>query len=150
MRAHRTDLVSLAFGMLFLGFAAWWLLAQILGLVLPPVGWFLAGALLLVGVLGLVGALRSARSPRPAPVAPSDGRPVVGTDEWPTAVVDRDDAADEWPTAVTDRGDRADEWPTAPFGGGSATASGATEDADDRWPDGPVPGRDDDRDRHLG
>ncbi|QOC90384.1 hypothetical protein [Micromonospora craniellae] len=61
MRVHRTDLVSFAFGLLFLSLAAWWLLAQVLGLVLPPVGWFLAGGLILVGVLGLVGALRSSR-----------------------------------------------------------------------------------------
>ncbi|TCB97507.1 hypothetical protein E0H26_11330 [Micromonospora zingiberis] len=61
MRAHRTDLVSFAFGLLFLAFAAWWLLAQVLGLVLPPVGWFLASGLILIGVLGLVGALRSSR-----------------------------------------------------------------------------------------
>lgn len=61
MKAHRTDLVSFAFGLLFLALSAWWLSAQILGLVLPPVGWFLAGAAILIGVLGLVGALRSGR-----------------------------------------------------------------------------------------
>ncbi|RUL93582.1 hypothetical protein EG812_07680 [Verrucosispora sp. FIM060022] len=61
MRAHRTDLVSFAFGLLFLALAAWWLLAQVVGLVLPPVGWFLAGGLILIGLLGLVGALRSSK-----------------------------------------------------------------------------------------
>ncbi|TDB76547.1 hypothetical protein E1165_06540 [Micromonospora sp. KC723] len=64
MRAHRTDLVSFFFGLLFVGSSLWWLLAQILGLALPPVGWFLAGALLLIGLLGLVGALRSGRHDR--------------------------------------------------------------------------------------
>ncbi|MGW4502704.1 hypothetical protein ACWENR_29375, partial [Micromonospora sp. NPDC004336] len=44
MKAHRTDIVSFAFGLIFVGIAAWWLLAQLLGLALPPVGWFLAGA----------------------------------------------------------------------------------------------------------
>ncbi|SCG54693.1 hypothetical protein GA0070614_2413 [Micromonospora coxensis] len=64
MRVHRTDLVSLLFGLLFVGLSVWWLLAQILGLALPPVGWFLAGALLLIGLLGLIGALRSGRHDR--------------------------------------------------------------------------------------
>lgn len=67
MKAHRTDLLSFAFGLVFLALSAWWLLAQILGLALPPVGWFLAGALILIGVFGLVGALRSGRSGRPEP-----------------------------------------------------------------------------------
>ncbi|MFC5946312.1 hypothetical protein, partial [Micromonospora harpali] len=66
MKAHRTDVVSLGFGLFFVALAAWWLLAQLLGLALPPVGWFLAGGLLLIGVLGLVGALRSGRGNRAA------------------------------------------------------------------------------------
>ncbi|SIQ10242.1 hypothetical protein SAMN05444858_101120 [Micromonospora avicenniae] len=61
MKAHRTDLVSFAFGLLFLALTAWWLSAKILGLAVPPAGWFLAGALILIGVFGLVGALRSGR-----------------------------------------------------------------------------------------
>ncbi|GIJ36135.1 hypothetical protein SAMN05216284_10934 [Micromonospora sediminimaris] len=73
MRTHRTDLVSFAFGLLFLALAAWWLLAQVLGLVLPPAGWFLAGGLILVGGLGLIGALRSSRyNGRPAPADTPD------------------------------------------------------------------------------
>ncbi|MBQ1053037.1 hypothetical protein KBX50_31875 [Micromonospora sp. C51] len=73
MRTHRTDLVSFAFGLLFLALAAWWLLAQVLGLVLPPAGWFLAGGLILVGGLGLIGALRSSRyNGRPAPIDTPD------------------------------------------------------------------------------
>ncbi|GAA2183904.1 hypothetical protein GCM10009848_07250 [Micromonospora lupini] len=72
MKAHRTDLLSFAFGLVFLALSAWWLLAQILGLALPPVGWFLAGALILIGVFGLVGALRSGRSGRPDPKEVAD------------------------------------------------------------------------------
>src|SRR5690554_2602746 len=75
MKLHRTDLVSIAFGLLFLALAAWWLLAQLLGLILPPVGWFLAGGLILVGGLGLVGALRSSRHHN-GPATP----PGAGTD----------------------------------------------------------------------
>ncbi|MBM7490824.1 hypothetical protein JOD64_002046 [Micromonospora luteifusca] len=69
MKAHRTDLVSFAFGLVFLALSAWWLLGQILGLALPAVGWFLASALILIGVFGLVGALRSGRSGRPEQTA---------------------------------------------------------------------------------
>ncbi|MGH3712002.1 MAG: hypothetical protein ACRDT4_00835 [Micromonosporaceae bacterium] len=63
MRAHRTDTGSLIFGLLFLGVAGWWLLAQItdLAIGLDGLGWMIAGALVVVGVLGVLGALRSGR-----------------------------------------------------------------------------------------
>lgn len=64
MKAHRTDGVSLVFALIFLGVAAWWLFAQLMHLTLPAVGWLLAGALIAVGALGLVGALRANRSGR--------------------------------------------------------------------------------------
>jgi hypothetical protein len=62
MKAHRTDGVSLAFSLIFLAVAAWWLLAQIIDLALPAVGWFLAGLLILLGLAGVVGALLSGRA----------------------------------------------------------------------------------------
>jgi hypothetical protein len=104
MKAHRTDIVSFAFGLTFVTLALWWLLARILGLTLPPVGWFLAGALVLIGLLGLVGALRSGRHAHREPIeqpettvaAPYvDGTPTTGGPTGPEA--------DEWATdAVTD------------------------------------------------
>jgi hypothetical protein len=138
VRAHRTDLVSLAFGLLFVGLAAWWLTARLLGFVLPPVGWFLAGALVLIGVLGLVGALRSARSPRPAEpgstigpdgtpggTAPTSGHPVPEVAAWEAG---RTDDADRWP------GTGHPEWDVpAPVSGGPATGSGERDGADE-WP----------------
>lgn len=78
MKAHRTDGVSLVFALIFLAVAGWWLLAQILDLALPAVGWFVAGALILVGVLGLFGALRSARS-TPSETTPSEATPSEAT-----------------------------------------------------------------------
>jgi hypothetical protein len=78
VKAHRTDLVSFAFGLVFLALSAWWLLAQLLGLALPPVGWFLASALILIGVFGLVGALRSGRPSQPDPTTEAIA-PVSGT-----------------------------------------------------------------------
>ena len=103
MKAHRTDLVSFAFGLVFLALSLWWLLARILGLTLPPVGWFLAGALILIGVLGLVGALRSGRhADREPPGAATDAETTVsapyeeeGTRPW---VGPQGAEADEWPT----------------------------------------------------
>ncbi|MEV0000876.1 hypothetical protein AB0H28_01135 [Micromonospora sp. NPDC050980] len=104
MRAHRTDIVSFAFGLVFLGLALWWLLARILGLAVPPVGWFLAGGLVVIGLLGLVGALSSVRrqgqagqpgQPEATVAAPwRDGSPrgavaaPTGADEWPVAAVE--------------------------------------------------------------
>jgi len=81
VKAHRTDPVSLSFGLLFVVLAAWWLVARLLGLALPPVGWFVAGALLLIGILGLVGALRASRTANPA--AAEAGSTVSGTGPGP-------------------------------------------------------------------
>ena len=76
MKAHRTDGVSLSFAIIFLAIVGWWLLAQVVDLDLPAVGWFVAGALILLGVLGLL--RRAARGPaagrRRAPVEPVRSR----------------------------------------------------------------------------
>ena len=61
MNRHDTDAVSLAFAIIFLGVAAWWLLARVVDLWAPSAGWFLAGLLLLVGAIGLARALRPDR-----------------------------------------------------------------------------------------
>jgi hypothetical protein len=73
MRPHRTDGVSLSFGLLFLLVALWWAVSQVITLHLPAVGWLVAGGLIAFGVIGLLGALRSSRraadEAQPAPVA---------------------------------------------------------------------------------
>jgi hypothetical protein len=75
MKPHRTDGVSLSFALVFLAVVGWYALAQVVDLDLPAVGWFVAGGLILLGVLGLFGALRSARqAPVPA-VAPASVPP---------------------------------------------------------------------------
>lgn len=89
MKPHRTDGVSLTFALIFFGLTGWWLIAQLLDLALPAVGWILAGGLILIGVFGLIGALRSGRS-TPAPTEPTPAAtavdPVAGDDLYPDPV----------------------------------------------------------------
>jgi hypothetical protein len=59
MKAHRTDGLSLAFGLVFLAAVGWWFFGRTLEVALPRLGWFAAAALIVFGVLGLLGALRS-------------------------------------------------------------------------------------------
>jgi hypothetical protein len=72
VKAHRTDPVSLTFALIFLAIAAWWLVVKIVGLRIPDAGWFVAGLLIVAGVLGLLGALRAARSSAAPVTAPAD------------------------------------------------------------------------------
>ncbi|MEV4346063.1 hypothetical protein AB0J83_16470 [Actinoplanes sp. NPDC049596] len=67
MRPHRTDGVSLSFGILFLLVVAWWAASAVVTVHLPAVGWLVAGGLIVFGVIGLLGALRSARGGPPEP-----------------------------------------------------------------------------------
>ena len=71
MKPHRMDGVSLSFGLIFVFVAAWWAVSQVVDLRLPNPGWLVAGALILFGVFGLLGAIRSGRRaevPATAPV----------------------------------------------------------------------------------
>ncbi|MFF5080151.1 hypothetical protein ACFY36_24115 [Actinoplanes sp. NPDC000266] len=67
MRPHRADGVSLSFGILFLIVVAWWAVSAVVTVHLPAVGWLVAGGLIVFGVIGLLGALRSARGSVPEP-----------------------------------------------------------------------------------
>lgn len=70
MKPHRTDGVSLSFGVIFLLVALWWAVSRVVHIHLPAVGWLIAGALILFGVIGLLGAIRSGRrDPEPVHVA---------------------------------------------------------------------------------
>lgn len=77
MRPHRTDGVSLTFGLLFLGIALWWAMAQVMTVRLPAAGWLVAVALILFGAIGLLGAIRSGR--RTEEVAQVPAGPAVET-----------------------------------------------------------------------
>jgi hypothetical protein len=85
MKAHRTDGVSFAFGLLFLAIAAWWLVAQLFDLDLPAVGWIASGALILIGVLGLLGALRSGRHSTAAPAQTAGTEAPTSGESYPTS-----------------------------------------------------------------
>ena len=63
MKTHATDVVSLVLGIVFLAIAGIWLLLRSVDITLPSFGWFLAAGLIVVGLAGVVGALR----PRGAP-----------------------------------------------------------------------------------
>ena len=80
MKAHRTDGVSLSFGLVFLFITGWWVLTQFVTLALPAVGWMVAVSLILFGLAGLVGAFRSGRGAVPAPTsgAPISAAPASG------------------------------------------------------------------------
>jgi hypothetical protein len=74
MRPHRLDGVSLSFGILFLMIVVWWAVSGVVTIHLPAVGWLVAGGLIVFGVIGLLGALRSARGGgEPAMVAATEG-----------------------------------------------------------------------------
>ena len=68
MKPHRTDGVSLSFGVIFLLVALWWAVSRVVNIHLPAIGWLIAGALILFGVIGLLGAIRSGRRTAPEPV----------------------------------------------------------------------------------
>jgi len=69
MRPHRTDGISLSFGLIFLLIVLWWAIAQVVTVRLPAVGWLVAGGLILFGAIGLLGAIRSGRRAEvPTPV----------------------------------------------------------------------------------
>ena len=60
MKKHSLDMLSLIFGMVFLLIAGTWVIRRSVDVELPDAGWFLAGALVLAGVLGIVSFVRSA------------------------------------------------------------------------------------------
>jgi len=64
MKRHGTDGVSLTFGLIFLGIVIVWLFNVVVNLHVRQPGWIAAGALILFGLIGLLGALRSDRRPK--------------------------------------------------------------------------------------
>jgi hypothetical protein len=71
MKKHTTDMVSLVFGIAFVGIAAWWLVSLYLDVRVPHLGWFAAGGLILFGLFGVVASLRGGESSAAPPEAPA-------------------------------------------------------------------------------
>lgn len=82
MKRHSTDLTSLIFGGIFLSIAAWWLISHYIHITVPNFGWFAAGALIVIGALGIAGSLRGERNREPVADAPVSGGT---TASWPTS-----------------------------------------------------------------
>jgi hypothetical protein len=82
--------------------ALWWALSQVMTVRLPAVGWLVAGALILFGAIGLMGAIRSGRRAEVAPVAaPAEAVVETPGDLPPELHADivrelLDDPADRW------------------------------------------------------
>ena len=72
MRPHRTDGVSLSFGVLFLLVVTYWAISRVVTVHLPATGWLVAGALILFGTIGLLGAIRSGRRAEPPAPVPAE------------------------------------------------------------------------------
>ena len=87
--ARRADLVSLFFGILFLAVAGWWAASYFLDLTwtldlnLPNLGWFVAGGLILLGVIGILSSLRRDRPPAqpPAPAVEDAPEAIPATED---------------------------------------------------------------------
>jgi membrane protease YdiL (CAAX protease family) len=73
MKAHRTDTLSLVFGLLFIVVAGGFLAESYFDLELPEVGWFIAAGVIFIGVVTAAGALLPDRQPKPAPVLSAPG-----------------------------------------------------------------------------
>jgi hypothetical protein len=58
MKRHATDVAALIFGSAFLALVAVWALAKTVTITLPSGGWFVAGCLVVIGIVGLAAALR--------------------------------------------------------------------------------------------
>ncbi|GAB4049209.1 hypothetical protein [Catellatospora paridis] len=71
MKNHRTDSVSLFFGLVFLLVAGAFLVGEVTDVELPSLGWFIAGGLIILGVLAVLGALSPRRGGDPAAVEPA-------------------------------------------------------------------------------
>ena len=69
MKSHRTDSVSLFFGLAFLMIALGYLAKVYLKLDLPSMGWFVALGLIFLGIVGAITALIPSRKSEQQPVA---------------------------------------------------------------------------------
>lgn len=60
MKPHRTDLISLSFGLVFLAAAVLWVLTRVIDLGRPAIGWFVVAGLIVLGMVGITQAIVTA------------------------------------------------------------------------------------------
>ncbi|MFG1927978.1 hypothetical protein [Cryptosporangium sp. NPDC048952] len=84
MKRHPVDSVSLVFALLFSAAVAWWGVAMISRDPLHvPAAWIGAGTLLIIGLVGLMSALRPQRQPVQAPLTvPQAPQPALDVDPY--------------------------------------------------------------------
>lgn len=91
---HGTDAVSLIFGLVFLLIAGWWLFGRAVSFNVPNLGWLVAAALILMGLLGIAGSLRGDKASAAATThgepqeSPADEEPIVSPDDTDTTETD--------------------------------------------------------------
>jgi predicted membrane channel-forming protein YqfA (hemolysin III family) len=78
MKSHRTDALSLFFGVAFILISGGYLASSYLRFDLPEAGWFIAGALIFLGLVGAITALVPPRPTNEDEKRPADGEPVDG------------------------------------------------------------------------
>lgn len=61
MKRHSLDVLSLVFGLIFLLVAGSWIVRHSLEVDMPAPGWYIAGALIVAGVFGIISTFRGAR-----------------------------------------------------------------------------------------
>jgi hypothetical protein len=64
MKPHRTDGISLTFGLIFIGAALLWLVGQVVSLNAAIVGWFVVSGLFVLGAFGIAHVITRATSRR--------------------------------------------------------------------------------------
>lgn len=83
MKPHRTDNISLFFGLAFLIIALGYLAKVYLNLNLPSMGWFVAAGLVFLGIVGAVTALvptKQAAAPEAQAPGPETGQEIEQED----------------------------------------------------------------------
>jgi hypothetical protein len=64
VKPHRTDLISLTFGMIFLGAAGLWALSRQVNLDASTVGWLAVAGLIVLGAVGITHGIVTASQRR--------------------------------------------------------------------------------------
>jgi hypothetical protein len=97
MKRHSLDVVSLVFGLIFVAIAGSWIVRRNWSVGLPGAGWYVAAALIVAGLFGIISTLRRGDSDAPpaavAPPTTATGSP-AGFSGSPASVTPDDTAGD--------------------------------------------------------